>query len=222
LPPAPVVFLATPCYGGLASARYMRSLIALRSACADRNIRLHVELSGGEALIGRGRAAVMAKFLAGDATHLLFIDADIAFPPDALFRLLEAGQPVVGGLCPRKDPPGGRPASDVEELPGAGSESPRRVTSVGAGFLLIARSAAEQLVRAHPELRANLGDLSGGAAQHAVMLFDSFVDRQTRRYFMDHEAFCHRWRAIGGEVWADFTIPLERIATAVTGPATPA
>jgi len=88
------IYLATNCYGGQASAAYMQSLLALRAACAARGVGLHVELGGGEALIGRARAAMMARFLAATATHLLFIDSDAGFEPATALDLLDAGRQV--------------------------------------------------------------------------------------------------------------------------------
>ena len=38
----------------------------------------------------------------GDYTHLLFIDADLAFNPDAVIRMLEYDKDVVTGIYPRK------------------------------------------------------------------------------------------------------------------------
>jgi hypothetical protein len=93
----PFLFLASACYGGLAQAGFMRSVLAFRAACAARGVALQLELGGGEALIGRGRAAMLAKFLAGPATHLLFADGDKAFDPAEVFRLIEAGEPVSRG-----------------------------------------------------------------------------------------------------------------------------
>jgi len=93
----PFLFLASACYGGMAQAGFMRSVLALRPACAARGVTLQLELGGGEALIGRGRAAMLAKFLAGAATHLLFADGDLAFDPADVFRLIDAGEPVAGG-----------------------------------------------------------------------------------------------------------------------------
>jgi hypothetical protein len=88
------LYLASPCYGGLAHARYARALLALRAACAQRGIALQLDLGGGEALISRARAGMMAKFLASEATHLLFIDGDVGFDPADVFRLLDGSEPV--------------------------------------------------------------------------------------------------------------------------------
>ena len=200
------IFLATPCYAGLAHTLFMRSLLALRPACAERRVGLSVELGGGEALIGRARAAMLAKFLAGQATHLLFVDADIGFAPDAVFRLLDSGRDVIGGAYPKKAQVLGAPlAYEFEPLPGAQPtpEGQAQVASAGAGFLMISRPAALRMADGHPALRARLGDMHELGVAEAAMVFDSFTDPATGRYLSDHQAFCHRWRALGGEVWLE-------------------
>ena len=88
--PTHSIHLATLCYGGVAQARYLRSLLALCSACARREVPLHLDLGGGEAQASRGRAGIMARFLAGTATHLLFADSEAAFTPQDVFAVLDA------------------------------------------------------------------------------------------------------------------------------------
>lgn len=90
----PSLHVATVCYGGRAGDGYMRSLLALEAACAGRGVALHLQLGGGEALIGRARAGMMTRFLAGEASHLLFADADVEFTPDEVFGWLDADASV--------------------------------------------------------------------------------------------------------------------------------
>ena len=212
------IFLATPCYAGLAHALFMRSLLALRPACARRRIGLHVELGGGEALIGRARAAMLAKFLASPATHLLFVDADIGFAPEAAFRLLDAGHDVIGGAYPKKaQDPAAPLAYEFEPLAGVHPkpDGHLQAADAGAGFLMISRAAAQRMVDAHPALRARLGDMHELGVAEAAMVFDSFTDPAGGRYLSDHQAFCHRWRALGGEVWIDLTPGLSHVGAVV-------
>ena len=214
------LFLATPCYGGQAHAIYMRSLLALRSACAARGLELAIELGGGEALIGRGRAAMMAKFLASSAGRLLFIDADVGFSPDAVFRLLQSGFDVVGGAYPAKVQKPGRPLRyEFEPLEGAAppdtAEGFRQVATAGTGFMHISRAAAQRMADGYPDLHARLGDTHQVGVPAAAMVFDSLTHPVTGRYLADHQAFCHRWRALGGEVWLDAGSHLEHVGGVV-------
>jgi hypothetical protein len=164
----PSLHVATICYGGQAGVGYMRSALALEAACADRGLPLRLELGGGEALIGRARAGMMAQFLAGPASHLLFADADTDFTPQDVFGLLESGAEVA-----LREP----------------------------GLLLIARAAAARIAEAHPELTASLRDVRGAGAAPSVMVFDSLIEPESRRYLSDIQSFCRRGRDLGGEVF---------------------
>ena len=67
------------------------------------NLDLKVHLRDGDALITRARANLVTLFLDDPAaTHLLFVDADIGFTPDQVFRLIESGADVVAGCYPIK------------------------------------------------------------------------------------------------------------------------
>jgi hypothetical protein len=204
------LYLATPCYGGMAHAIYMRSLLALRTACAARGVGLELEFGGGEALIARARASMMGRFLKSGATHLLFVDADIGFAADDVFRLLNSGKDIVGGAYPRKPQTAGdlQPEFELLAESEAGPEPDdglRRAAFVGTAFLLISRAAALRLEESYPHLRAKLGDVNAAGVPDAVMVFDSMIDPDTGRYLTDYQALSRRWRDIGGELWIHTT-----------------
>src|SRR5271154_1343462 len=96
--------VATPCFGGQVSTLYVNSVFALQNAVRPlSNLRLKIELRDGDALITRARANLMTAFLDDPTpTHLLFVDADIGFTPDQVFRLIESGADVVAGAYPIK------------------------------------------------------------------------------------------------------------------------
>lgn len=224
--PAPRIFLATPCYGGMAHIHYMRSVLAFQTACQARGIGLHVELSGGDALITRARSAIAAKFLASDASHLFFVDADIGFTPDQAFRLLDSGRDVVGGVYPIKAvdwtkvrDASQRGAADllaasvgyvVRFIPNEtnsvelSEDGFGPVAYVGNGFLMLSRAAVQRVVDAHPELTARLGDMVGAVQGDVVMIFESMIEPETGQHLSEDYAFCRRWRDLGGEIFADF------------------
>jgi hypothetical protein len=93
----PFVYLATNCYGGLVQARYLRSILSLRAACAQSGVSLQLNIGSGEALMSRSRATALAKFLRSPATDLVFADAEQAFSPAQLFGLLDSPPEIMRG-----------------------------------------------------------------------------------------------------------------------------
>lgn len=180
---APFLLLVANCYGGMASTGFMRSILALEAACVAEGVRLKVELGGGEALISRARAGALAQFLAGEATQLVICDSDIAFTPETVLSLAASGHDVAG-------------ASGAE--PG----------TLAPGLMVLTRKAAQAVADAHPQLSASLRDLQGAShTARAPMVFDSLVSPETGRYLADFDAFCRRWRDLGGTVHADPKLP---------------
>jgi hypothetical protein len=232
----PFLYLATPCYGGTINLKYMHSVLALQEACRARGIGLYVDLMGGDALITRARSRLAAQFLAhGEATHILFCDADIGFAPENVFRLLEADKPVIAAVCPMKHIDWARARvaakADAPDLMAASlgyvvrfiptpdnsveiENGIAKVAYGGTGFLMIARPALQRIVDAHPELHAKMGDMGDKLAAEAVMVFETMIEPETGQYLSEDYAFCRRWRDLGGEIWADMEARLTHAGTA--------
>lgn len=231
------IFLATPCYGGLATTAYIASVLALQRACMERRIGLQVELAGGDALIPRARGIMASKFLnQTDHTHLFFVDADIGFKPEQVFRLLDAQRDIVGGVYPAKrihwDKARKAMADGIKDvvaaslsyvvrfLPNAANmvtvddDGFGAVAYVGTGFMMIRRAAVEKITAAHPELLAKHGDMTGAAASEAVMVFEPMIEKETGQYLSEDYAFCRRWRDLGGDIFADFDSRLTHVGHA--------
>src|ERR1700729_3080128 len=96
--------VATPCFGGQVSSIYANSIFQLQRAVHSKsNMNLKVLMRDGDALITRARANLMTIFLDDPtATHFLFVDADIGFTPEQVFRLIESGADMVAGVYPIK------------------------------------------------------------------------------------------------------------------------
>lgn len=234
--PPPYLYLAVPCYGGQLTLHFVSSLLKLQEACRERGVGLHVEMMGGEALITRGRSRLAAQFLSHpQATHILFVDADIGFAPENVFRLLEADKDVIAAVCPLKkiDWEKVRAAAQagVADLQAAAigyvvrflptpdksvevENGLAKVAYGGTGFLMIRRGAMQRIVDAHPELRARMGDMADNQAPEAVMVFDTLIEPETGQYLSEDYAFCRRWRDLGGDIWADFEARLTHVGHA--------
>lgn len=221
----PHLMIATPCYGGQMAVAYVSSLLALQQACFAQNIKVQFNLRSGDALITRVRSELAAEFIASDATHLLFIDADIGFQPEQVFRLLAFDADVTAAAYPlkridwekvrriaRSDQPDLEASclDYVVYLEGKGPIKAHkgfvRVVYTGAGFLMIRREAWLRMCDAYPNLRyksvQNESDLTKEPPyRHA--LFECAIDPETGLYLSEDYAFCRRWRDVGGTIWLD-------------------
>jgi hypothetical protein len=230
--------VATPCFGGQVSSIYASSIFRLQSAIRSKsNVEFKVQLRDGDALITRARANLMTQFLDDPtATHLLFIDADIGFTPQQVFRLIEAGHDVSAALYPikrvnwekaRRAVASNRPnvpaasldyvleINDPDHVEVVGGFT--RVRYAGTGFLMIRRQVFEKMCAAYPTLQFfrehSLDALAGSPNRFA--LFECMIDPRTGTYLSEDFAFCKRWTDIGGEIWADLESKLDHVGPSV-------
>jgi hypothetical protein len=221
----PFVVVATPCFGGLVNQGYMLSILKLLQLAAGGEFELDVVLLGGDSLITRSRSVLVSRFLDNPrATHLMFIDADIAFEPDQFLRLLRIDKDFAAGAYPLKQidwralP---RRAVGGEPLAAAGLSYVGQICEggelrreggfatakyAGTGFQLIRRRVFEKLIAAHPELKFRaVHTLTNETpnSNNLYALFECAIDRESGAYLSEDYAFCGRWRALGGEIWLD-------------------
>jgi hypothetical protein len=222
----PLIVVGTPCFGGMVSQDYTMSLLNLSAAAAQNGFDMAVVMLGNDALITRGRSAIVARFLDNPATtHLLFVDADITFSVEQVTRMLAFDKDFVAGLYPAKiidwnqlAQRFGHSAETLDEsglaYVGAlceGAEARREDnfatgTYAGTGFQLIKRAVFERMIKAYPETKYKALHAFPRPSQpsdNLYALFDCLIDPETGVYLSEDYAFCRRWRAIGGEIWLD-------------------
>jgi hypothetical protein len=227
----PSILIATPCFGGMVSQNYMLSVVKLMKYAESAGFDVSLSMLGYDALISRARSTLVGAFLDNpEATHLLFLDADISFAPPQVERLLNFDKDFTGALYPVKsidwDLMPQRCVENGESVQHAalsyvgtfctGDERKQEgdfVTGiyVGGGFQMIRRSALERMAAAYPETRfSRVHSLpKSGSRRHAAQspnlfaLFDCIIDPATGAYLSEDYSFCRRWRQIGGEIWID-------------------
>ena len=79
------LFVATPVHSNV-SIHYMQSIIKLQTACFEKGVLFQVQLMKSS-LVTAGRNLCVSHFLSSDFTHLLFIDSDILFYSDSIFKI---------------------------------------------------------------------------------------------------------------------------------------
>lgn len=220
------IAVCTPCYGGQVFQNYLLSVIKLVYACAQHGVHLSFIIRGGDSLIPRTRNSIVAEFMATENyTHLLWIDADIGFEPDAVFRLLRADREVAAGVYPMKtigwpdqinamsretfqatyakypfNPIGGRVSMDEHGF--------IEVLDAPTGLMMIKREAFDKLIAAYPDHRIIADAMPG--LEHIADKIEKFnyrffdvMTEANGRYLSEDYAFCRRWQAIGGQIFVD-------------------
>ncbi|MDD2326003.1 MAG: hypothetical protein PHW63_08400 [Alphaproteobacteria bacterium] len=221
------ILIGTPCYGGMVTHVYMQSVLQLLAYGSARNMMFSLGLLANDSLITRCRNTLFAKFLDTPAfTHLLFIDSDISFQPEAIERMLAFDQELVAGMYPLKvihwpqvpERMQGLAEDKLQTaglnyvgIPCKGDELEERDgfstgNYAGTGFMLMKRSVAQKMAAAYPETKykfAQTYPIPKQQSQNQYNIFDCMVDPDTGAYLSEDFTFCHRWRKIGGKIWLD-------------------
>jgi hypothetical protein len=227
-----MILIGTPCYNGTVTVHYMQSLVAMIEAMNAEGMPLDFLTPSHESLITRARNFIANEFLREPRyTHLLFIDSDISFPPQAALRLLRSGKDVACGVYPVKHLDIGKLRRMNQSVPDEEAEAASlgytvkfkpgcRLDDQGfasveygpAGFMLIRRQVLEKLAEAYPELRYGGAYVNyGSSAKINYAFFDTAIDKESLEYLPEDYAFCKRWTSIGGEVYADMTSRLTHV-----------
>lgn len=237
-PPAPgptvKLYVATPCFGCQMSVAYMVSILNLQAACVQRGVECFIDFIGNESLVERARNILAARFLESDATHLLFIDADIGFSPNAVFRLLDSGKDVVTAVYPKKalnwdQIKAKLDAGETEPVYQMGLDFNINIATQSSevtdglvpvldsatGFMLIARKVLTHMYDHYRTELFCVNDILGQSTKDYVALFACMIDQSTRRFLSEDYSFCRRWQSLGGEIWADIASPLAHIGTGI-------
>jgi hypothetical protein len=199
------VLLATPSLDGTLSCHHVAALLGSIDALRSAGIGWEVTYEIGNSLIADARNQLLGRFHASTHSDLVFIDADIAWQPKDLLKLLGHDVPLVAGVYQRKSrekldftvkfPPQIRQHSGLLEA-----------ERTGAGFMRIRRDCLERMISDYPELRLHNTDKPDTYA-----LFDTTIVDGV--FLGEDYSFCDRWRAIGGKVLVDPDIRLSHYGT---------
>ena len=218
-----VLFASTPCYGGMCLQAYAESMLRLQRTCAANGIQMMLDTTENESLVHRARNLAVARFYQKtEATHFLFIDADVHFDPESVIRLIKADHEVSVACYPKKCVMWDQAEAYVKS--GAGRKDLARVAASlvmnfkaantpirdgfaevldgPTGFMLIKRDVFTKMHERYPELLCvNDHQNKDLDTYHAV--FDCMIDPVSRRYLSEDYAFCRRWQQMDGQIFAD-------------------
>ena len=212
--------IGTPMYGGMCTSEYTQSLLNLSEAAnKSEGVKLTTIFLGNESLIQRGRNTIAHHFMnLPDATHLLFIDADIKFRTEDIIRMIAADKSLIVGPVALKgynweeirqaavnnEDDIGRTGGvfNINKLPGVDmvdENQPFEIEHGGNAFMMIRRDVFETL-KPHTPIYTN----GGVSLPDGVEIYDYFrveINKDTNHLLSEDYFLCHSYRQLGGKVW---------------------
>jgi len=211
--------IGTPMYGGMCTSEYTQSLLNLSESANKSNVKLTTIFLGNESLIQRGRNTVAHHFMnLPDATHLLFIDADMKFRTEDVVRMIQADKSFIVGPVALKgynweeirqaaingeediNRTGG--VFNINKLPGidmVDENTPFEIEHGGNAFMMLRRDVFETL-KPHTPIYTN----GGRSLPDGVEIYDYFrveINKDTNHLLSEDYFLCHSYRQLGGKVW---------------------
>ena len=214
------VFIPLICYNHTCNTEWMMSILKLLNSAKETGLNMSFYPIFFESLVSRARNAAVAHFLEDEEnTHLLFIDSDIIFEPEDVYRLIQAEKDVIAGMYPKKyivwDRLKKDPNAERVDFPIGGEI---KVTEddfiessyLPTGFLMIKREAILKLIAEHPELKYK-NDIDGymGGEDNFYNLFNAGI--RNGIYESEDWGFCSLWKESGGQVLIHPDINLKHV-----------
>ena len=211
--------IGTPMYGGMCTSEYTQSLLNLSESANKSDVKLTTIFLGNESLIQRGRNTIAHHFMElPDATHLLFIDADMKFRTEDIVRMIQADKSFIVGPVALKgynweeirqaaingedeiNRTGG--VFNINKLPGidmVDENTPFEIEHGGNAFMMLRRDVFETL-KPHTPIYTN----GGRSLPDGVEIYDYFrveINKDTNHLLSEDYFLCHSYRQLGGKVW---------------------
>lgn len=220
------LFVSVPSHSGTVVTETALTMVAVQEIASRRGWSITFSTVTG-AVIAEVRNAIVGQFLSSGADRLLMIDADQSLGRDGLERMLDLDQPVVGCIYPMRKLHWSQvdlktatsiddvlyQASDYVGRLEFGAEGTAQVVNgfakalhVGTGLLLVRRDALQTLMTHFPDVkdRGFHGAMYPGLDAYNWGFFNH-LSSNGECSLAEDISFCHRWRASGGEIWADVT-----------------
>jgi hypothetical protein len=222
------ILVATPMYGGLCNGSYALGLLNMPGVFANAGISMMYTYMMNESLITRARNSLAHDFMNTDATHLMFIDADIGFNPQDIIPMVHADRDIICGMYPKKEinwvqveaaVKAGVPTDKLRDHTGIfvvnavnyESEIAANISDIveiangGTGFMLIKREVFAGLADKVPEYINDMFAVTDDHTEKKVIkeYFATSIDTTSgNRLLSEDYHFCKIAREAGYKIWA--------------------
>ena len=198
------IIVGVPSYDGRLDVWFTHALIEAIRLSGKYEVDLQPIFLSYDALIQRSRNDLFKLAVESECDGLFFIDSDIEFHPEWIYKLINSEKDIIAAPCPKKSPfveaynvRAFSTGVDVDK------DGLMKASGVGTGFMFISRAALVQLWE-EAEPYTNEG-------KESRMVFNVAIENKE---LIGEDIFlCNRWRELGGDIWVDTSITCNHIGS---------
>ena len=199
----PSVMIAMPCYDSV-KVSTMISIIKLVQQLAKSGVAVGINTMKSP-LIHQARNYLTSVFLNSDFTHLLFVDSDVEFEPEAVLRMLVANKDVICTPYRVKSQDVDQKTYTVEIKKATRMEAGdiMEITAGPTGIMLIHRDVFKKIIEKFPDLKIKNSVFPKPGPDHKY--YYNFFDFTFEDGYSAGEdvSFCKLVREVGVKLYAN-------------------
>jgi len=213
------VLIAMPCYGGMVSDKTAKGLFNLGKELRTAGVDHGLLTMANESLVTKARSR-MSNFFINNTEYerILFIDADVGFTPDDVFKLLKSNKDIVCGAYPMKGIPlrynyniSNPKVSDGELV---------KIENIGFGFALIHRKVFENIRHKYDEELKYFPATNNSSYPPTEKEYHNshhyFLElKKDMSYLPEDFSFFERAKSVGCTAWLNTSIRLSHVGSHV-------
>ena len=202
------IFIALPAYDFKVSLKLAISLARFAQVAPRHGIDIQIGSICGCSVVSRARNLLAQDMIESSCDYLLFVDSDINFEPEDIFRLMAWAEDPKKGIVaavPRTR------SEDKVYIANLDYDENNELTMNGMGlvraervataFMLVRREVFITMAEAHPEWKY----YDKRSDRVVPCLFDFELTEEG--YIGEDFLFCDRTRDLGFEIWIDPPLP---------------
>jgi hypothetical protein len=229
------IFVATPVHSDC-SIHYAQGLLEFQKLSFKKNVEVTFQIMKSS-LVTQGRNLCVSGFLESNCTYMLFVDSDIIFNAESIFKMIERDKDVISIPYPLKTLRWDKAYEKMKKGKIKSGEDIRKslhtypmkvpntnnvdvdrgvieVTHSPTGCMLIKRKVFDKLIKHYPDKQIIQKTVINGeyvTKPHMWNFFDCLHDPVEKTYLGEDFAFCKLWTDIGGKCYAFIDDPIGHI-----------
>jgi hypothetical protein len=213
------LLIAMPCYGGLVSDKTAKGLFNLGKDLRTNQIDHGLLTMANESLVTKARSRIANFFMNNtEYDYIMFIDADVGFTSEDVFKLLDSKKDMVCGAYPMKGIPL-RYNYNISN-PEVKEGDLIKIENIGFGFALIHRKVFTSIIEKYGEELKYYPATNNSSIPPTEKEYHNsyhyFLElKKDMAYLPEDFSFFERAKSVGYETWLNSSIRLSHVGSHV-------